>query len=358
MLQNYFKVKETTMSKRISFTTFLFSLIFILAFSIAYSQEMEYKEYKVMKGDTLWDISTKEIQDPFLWPKIWKENPEIKNPDRISPDQTINIPLRLLQKEQPLEEVTAEKAAAAIPEPVKEEPKKEVPQKAVEKKIEPLKKNYLADKDLLIASGYITDYIAKEIKSAGKITGAPTGRSMFGNNDYMYIKTNIPANTGDKFHIIRSVTFIKHPKTNKKLGHLVSVLGTIKVIGTENGMTKAMVTKAYSEIRTGDLLDTFYEIEPVMEEETSRRPDISGFIVAAQKLKSISAFYDILFIDKGSNNGLEIGDLLKIISFDKLNKSRTSGVIQIINLKASTATAIVRNSESSISIGDEVTGLK
>lgn len=357
MLQNYFKVKETTMGKRISFTTFLFSLIFIFAFSIAYSQEMEYKEYKVLKGDTLWDISTKEIQDPFLWPKIWKENPEIKNPDRISPDQTIKIPLRLLQKEQPLEEVTAEKAAA-IPEPVKEEQKKEVPQKTVEKKIYPIKKNYLADKDLLIASGYITDYITKRIESVGKISGAPTGRSMFGNNDYLYIKTNTTANAGDKFHVIRPSALIKHPKTKNKMGYLISVLGTVKVIETENGMTKAVVTKAYGEIRTGDLLDAFYEIEPVMEEDEHRKPDVSGFIVAAQKMKSISAFHDILFIDKGSSDGLEIGDMLKTISFDKLNKSRTIGVIQIINLKGSTASAIVRKSESAISVGDKVTGLK
>jgi len=345
------------MGKRISFTTFLFSLIFIFAFSIAYSQEMEYKEYKVLEGDTLWDISTKEIQDPFLWPKIWKENPEIKNPDRISPDQTIKIPLRLLQKEQPLEEVTAEKAAA-IPEPVKEEQKKEVPQKAVEEKIEPVKRNYLADKDLLIASGYITDYITKRIESVGKISGAPTGRSMFGNNDYMYIKTNTPANAGDKFHVIRPSALIKHPKTKNKMGYLISVLGTVKVIETENGMTKAVVTKAYGEIRTGDLLDAFYEIEPVMEEDEHRKPDVSGFIVAAQKMKSISAFHDILFIDKGSSDGLEIGDMLKTISFDKLNKSRTIGVIQIINLKGSTASAIVRKSESAISVGDKVTGLK
>lgn len=358
MLQNYFKAKETTMGKRISFTTFLFSLIFIFAFSIAYTQEMEYKEYKVLEGDTLWDISTKEIHDPFLWPKIWKENPEIKNPDRISPAQTIKIPIRLLQKEQPLEEVTAEKAAAAIPEPVKEEQKKEVPQKAVEKKIEPVKKNYLADKDLLIASGYITDYITKKIENVGKISGAPTGRSMFGNNDYMYIKTNIPANAGDKFHVIRPSALIKHPKTKNKMGYLITVLGTVKVIETENGMTKAMVTKAYGEMRTGDLLDAFYEIEPLMEEDEHRKPDVSGFIVAAQKMKSISAFHDILFIDKGSNDGLEIGDMLKTISFDKLNKSRTTGVIQVINLKGSTASAIVRKSESSISVGDQVTGLK
>lgn len=343
------------MGKRMSLKIFLLGMLLVFISSIAYSQEMEYKEYKVLKGDTLWDISSKEIQDPFLWPKIWKENPEIKNPDRIYPDQAIKIPIRILEKEQP-EEAIAEKEAA-IPEPVKVEPKKEEP-KVVERKIEPIKKNYLADLDTLISSGYITDYITDEVKSAGKITGAPSGRTLFGDNDYVYIKTKNSANTGDKFYIIRSDKFIKHPGTNKKLGHLIEVLGIAEVIGTENGEIKAKITKSYRDVLTGDLLDTFYEVEPVMEEETPRKPDISGFIVAIHQMRTVSGYMDILFIDKGSNNGLEVGDMLKTVSIDKYNNSRTSGLIQILSLKDSTATAIVRKSESTISVGDEVMGLK
>lgn len=343
------------MSKKISLATLLLFAFSVFAISTVSSEEMEYKEYKVLKGDTLWDISSKEIQDPFLWPKIWKENPEIKNPDRIYPDQTIKIPIKILEKEQP-EEAIAEKEAA-IPEPVKVEPKKEEP-KVVERKIEPIKKNYLADVDTLISSGYITDYITDEVKSVGKITGAPSGRTLFGDNDYVYIRTKNSANTGDKFYIIRSGNFIKHPGTNKKLGHLIEVLGIAEVIGTENGEIKAKITKSYRDVLTGDLLDTFYEVEPVMEEETPRKPDIIGFIVAINQMRTISGYMDILFIDKGSNNGLEVGDMLKTVSIDKYNNSRTSGLIQIINLKDSTATAIVRKSESTISVGDEVMGLK
>lgn len=55
------------------------------------AETVAYKEHTVVTGDTLWDISSKEIADPFLWPKIWKENPEIKNPDRIYPGQKVKI---------------------------------------------------------------------------------------------------------------------------------------------------------------------------------------------------------------------------------------------------------------------------
>lgn len=352
--------KETAMSKRIYFKIILSVMFFVFASSYIYSEEVEYeyKEYKIVKGDTLWDISSKEIQNPFLWPKIWKENPEIKNPDRIYPDHAIKIPLRLLEKEQiKLEEATAEKKAA-IPEPTKIETLKEEPMKVVERKIEPVKKNYIADKDLIISSGYITDYITAEVKSIGKIIGAPTGRTLFGGSDYVYVKTDAPVNTGDKFYIIRLNKFIKHPVTKNKLGYLIEVLGVTEIVGIENEQTKAKITKSYNDVRTGDLLDTFYEVESVMEEETPRKPDVKGFIVAIRQMKSIGGQMDILFIDKGSNNGLEIGDMLKTVSIDKHNNSIASGIIQIISLRSSTATAIVRRSESTISAGDEVVGVK
>ena len=65
--------------------------LFLLLPSFITAQTQEYKDYTIEKGDTLWDISRKELSDSFLWPKVWKENPEIKNPDRIYPKQKIKL---------------------------------------------------------------------------------------------------------------------------------------------------------------------------------------------------------------------------------------------------------------------------
>lgn len=344
------------MIKKISLMVMLAFMVIAFSFLTSSGQDMEYKEYKVLKGDTLWDISSKEIKDPFLWPKIWKENPDVKNPDRIFPSQMIKIPLRLIQKEQ--EEEAATEKASAVTETAKAEPKKEEQLKPAERKIEPVKKNYLADENLILSSGYITDYIAKKIKSVGKVTGAPSGKTLFGDNDFIYVKTDSDSNTGERFYIIRPTSLIRHPKTNKKIGSLIAVVGIAEIIGKENSFTKAKITRSYGDIRVGDLLDTFHEVEPIIETDAPRKPDISGFVIAAHQLRIITGAMDIVFIDKGSNDGLEVGDIMETTSVDKFTNSRTTGTIWIVSLKSSTAAAIVKKSESAIRIGDEVSGLK
>jgi len=108
---NVHKKRRTIMSKMR--TTGYALVIFILLSAAAWAQTNEIKEHKVVKGDTLWDISQTELSDPLLWPKVWKVNSRIKNPDRIYPDQIIKIPLSLIHKGKSAEKAAKESAAAS-----------------------------------------------------------------------------------------------------------------------------------------------------------------------------------------------------------------------------------------------------
>jgi LysM repeat protein len=301
-----------------------------------FSQTEEIKEYKVKKGDTLWDISNKELQDPFLWPKIWKENPEISNPDLIYPGQSIKIPLYLLHKEtkeEPIQEPVSEKV---------QEPEKEVAQE------EPAPVAPLVDKKLYISSGYIGDYIV----GLGKITGSPQERNLFGVNDSVYIKTDSNVDIGNKFYIIRVGKEVRHPATKQKMGYVIEILGIAEVSKFEYGETIAKITESYKDIITGDILDTFYEMEPPVVPKPFRKPVIEGYVLATNSQHIMNINQDIVYIDKGQADGFQPGDILKTLAVGA--HKVPNGTIQIISLKDNTATAIVVSSTDAVMAGNQI----
>jgi LysM repeat protein len=320
----------------------------LIVSSLSFSQTPEYKDYTVTKGDTLWDISNNELKDPFLWPKVWKENPEIKNPDLIYPGQKIRIPLYLLQKEikpevkpEIKQEVKPEVRVELKPEPV-------IP-KPVQKTVKPAPREYLVDRNLLIVSGYITE----SVHSVGAIYDKPGEITNLTKSDYAYISTDQPVKKGDKFYIIYPVEEVKHPVTGRKLGVRIAILGTAEVMDEHD--PKILITDSYTEIPIGSLLDDYYDIEPPLAMDNPRKPDVNGHIVTGLRRIYAHGTWDIVFIDKGKNDGLELGDLLAttLQSEHKI----VNGVVQIISMKPSTSAAIIRKAAKEIQIGDPVVAI-
>ena len=59
-------------------------------------------DYKVIRGDNLWNISKKEqvYDDPYMWPRIYRENKDqIKDPDLIYPNQVLAVPFGVAENQ-------------------------------------------------------------------------------------------------------------------------------------------------------------------------------------------------------------------------------------------------------------------
>ncbi len=329
--------------RRRKFIIVNFILILIIGFiTTTFAQMYEFKDYTIKKGDTLWDITKEEFKNPFLWPKVWKENTNIKNPDKIYPNQKIKIPIGLLKQEviEPKPIVIKERE---IEKPVEKE---------IITPVKQVEKEYLVDKNILIKSGYITnsrDHI-------GEIIGSVNGKSLISSGDHAFIKTKENINEGDKFYVIKYGQRIKHPETGKHLGYLVEILGIAEVIEDKN-CDKVKIVKSFNEISPSNLLTKFYEIIPPLSADNPRKPDIKGYIVASKHSHLINGTFDIVYIDKGKKDGLLVGDLLATtIKSTKDTCEIPNGLIQIIDVQDTTSTALVKKvSNREILIGDKIT---
>ena len=326
--------------KSIIFSGIVVYLLLLSLPSVLSAQVQEYKDYTVERGDTLWDITKEELQDPFLWPKVWNENPDIDNPDNIYPNQKIKIPLHLLQREM----------APPAPKPMVKPSMKPQPEEKPVVITKPAKKEYLIDKNLLTISGYIAD----KLHAVGTIYDKPGEITNLTKGDQAYITTDTPVKKGDSFYIIYPVEKVKHPVTGSNMGVRIAILGTAEVIDESD--PKILITSSYVEIPVGSLIDNYYVIEPPLAVDNPRNPEINGYIVTTLRRIYAHGNMDIVFIDKGKNDGLEVGDLLAttLQSEHKI----FNGVVQVISTRPSTSAAIIRKAAKEIQIGDPVTAVK
>jgi hypothetical protein len=221
---------------------------------------------------------------------------------------------------------------------------------------------YIVDRRLFISSGWISE----DIPVIGKIIHTPTTRQVVGKDDDTYLATALSfsdsprksANTSvndendgseGKFFAIRHIKVVRHPVTGKKLGNQVRVTGIVEIIGRDDNTPKAKIIESYEDVQIGDELLPYQGTEPPYITDVSRRPDMQGYIVESHMNAYMSEEGDIIFLDKGINDGLKIGDVFSV--FLDFPVKRPIGEIQVISLQQTTSGAVIVKSTQEITIG-------
>ncbi len=327
--------------------------------------------YTVKAGDTLWGITSEHYRDPFLWPRIWRTNRAIANPDLIHPGDTIHFPTEeeLLAAGIP-GSALAPAQTANRPQEVVSRGEEAVAEPVTESRVEvaeqpaptpaPLEAG-AADRQTVDQSGYILSAAS----ASGVVAAAPLERELLGERDRLYV---LPTGTaqpalGDRFVLFREVKTVYHPVSGKNLGALIRVLGVGEVVAARPSekMVTLRVVRSYDYISPGDRIMPYREL--ALTPASRPTPEVRGYIVESREQRAELGEDDIVYLDRGLADGLQVGDRFQLVrpgwrtaTFSPGNGARVPeerlGQIRVISVQDRTAAARVTQSLDSVHVGD------
>jgi hypothetical protein len=109
---------------------------------------------------------------------------------------------------------------------------------------------------------------------------------------------------------------VRHPQTGLILGNVVRVAGVCRVIDTSVSSSVAMIEHSYIPVCIGDLLVPYTSSVPVPVIASAVVDGIDAYILAFRDSDLPRAYsYDVVYIDRGSQDGLTSGDIFNMYDY-------------------------------------------
>lgn len=253
------------------------------------------ERYTVQPGDTLWDISGRFLNDPWYWPEIWYENPEIGNPHLIYPGDVIR--LTVVDGEPRL---TVERGGGTV----KLSPKVRVESLDVAVQTIPIS----AIRPFLTGDRVVG---REALDTAPYVVAGGEERVLGARGDTVYAR-GLPADPERGWSLVREMGAIEDPETGEVLGYEARYLGRAR-LEREGDPATFRIADSQREIRAGDRL-LVAEQRELQARFTPRAPEseVAAVIVSARDRVSRIGQYDVVILNRGSADGLEAGHVLEI----------------------------------------------
>ena len=283
--------------------------------------------YTVVKGDTLWDISSRFLRDPWQWARVWTFNQQIKNPHLIYPGDVIVLTyvngkpaLTLLPEEKLVPGPTsAGQAPSAAPAQAEELPPPPVPLTTV--KLEPkVRAEPLNEAIPTINPEAIRPFLTEplvvsrsQMEKSGYVTEGMDNRVALGDQSEFYAR-GLGTHPASYYQIYRPAKPLIDPATGDLLGYQATYLGDAKLL-QPGDPSKLVVTRVTEEILPTDRLLPAPKHEPPLPYYYPHPPknEVHGSIIWAYDALNQFGPMTVVAISLGADKGMEVGDVLRIM---------------------------------------------
>ena len=251
--------------------------------------------YVVQPGDTLWDIASMFLRDPWYWPEIWQINPQVANPHLIFPGDILS--LAYLDDGRPAIQVergsgTVERLSPRVRATPLEEAIPTIPFETL--------RSFLSRPAVLNGN---------ELETLPYIFANPEGLLGSAGRD-MYVRgTDAPA--GTTFNVVHVGDPLVDPDDGDVIGYegIFVGQGTLRRSGDPATLT---LTDSTREALIGDYLISEEDVSPVNFLPRAPDGDIEGRIISVVDGVSLIGQYQVVVINRGARHGIQPGHVLEV----------------------------------------------
>jgi hypothetical protein len=254
----------------------------------------------VQPNDTLWDIATHYLTEPWRWPQLWHANVHISNPNWIYPGDVLQLNWeqgqprlrKLTQAGKPVVRLSPQLRYTSKRQPIPTLPLSEIGP-------------FLQRDQLFIGSSSMTS-LPYVLGSNEKHTGMLDG-------EILYVQGALIS--GQEYGIYHPGLLYHDAQSGEVLGQAAILVGTAQVqAALADDRTQIVLTHSLREVSQGDKLLPLPAAAELPALFTPRvAPAISaGYIVDLPSQAQGGGKWDVVLINKGRRDQLAAGDLLAI----------------------------------------------
>ncbi len=311
--------------------------------------------YTVVKGDTLWDISGRFLERPWLWPEIWEVNPQIENPHLIYPGDRIHF--SYVDGEPRLRLERGARTYRMSPGDEKLSPR--IRSTPLESAIPAI--SLEAIQGFLVQNRVVEP---EELERAPYVVQGDNERLVLGAGDRLYVRGVLP--DSQSFNFVRKGPIYVDPETNEILGREATYIGLGRVLAQEDEISTMLVTSSRERVQIADrvlpteerrLDSTFFPRAP--------EDDTNGEIISVFSGVTQVGQYDVVVINRGTRENLDSGHVLAIYQKGALARDRVArdtirlpseraGLLMIFRSFEKLSYGLVLQAERPLAVGDEV----
>jgi hypothetical protein len=328
-------------------------------------------QYTVKTGDTLWGISTLFLKSPWRWPDLWGMNLEqVHNPHLIYPGQSLVL-IRTPDGRAHLQVDPVPDAGISVPESASV-----VPGDHLGPRVRDLG-NAQSAAIPSIPNNLIEPFLARpqilteeQANAAARIVAAPDDRVLLGVGDTAYAR-GLAADVPEHFNVLRPARPLYEPddlRHRHPIAYESVFLGTARLLRRDD-VSSLQITSSVQEMSLGDRLVPV-DHQPLVNYAPHRLADpaFRARIVSAYAgLQAVGA-NSIVALDRGSQQGLEVGHVLAVYHGASMVTDSTSadhdrivlpnqrvGLLFVFRVFASVSYGLLMSANGPVQVGDWLT---